>query len=300
MSEKKIAIVGTAPSSMELAPYDDESWEIWGTSRSYDQLPRWDAWYEFHRWPTIGKGWSCSEEERVAQREDHIAWLTSDHGGRPVYVQEQYADRGPDLAAYPLEEMCEAFPSEYFTNSVSMMLAHAICEVEEAGGGRIGVWGVDMALADSEYSKQRPSCEYFIGVARGKGIPVIVPDEADLLKTARIYGYEDSGPFRMKLLARQRELQQRRSQVRQEKRQVVQNRQAIAGALQIIDQMSGNGFRPTSEQKEKLKKEFQGLREQAQALDSKLDELKQREAAFSGALDDAKYIEAAWLGAGEG
>jgi hypothetical protein len=44
---------------------------------------------------------------------------------------------------------------------------------------------------DIEYQSQRPSCEYFIGLARGKGIEVYVPPESDLLKCMYLYGFED-------------------------------------------------------------------------------------------------------------
>ena len=43
----------------------------------------------------------------------------------------------------------------------------------------------------SEWQNQRPSCEYFIGMAEGMGIKVTIPDEADLLKTRFIYGFEE-------------------------------------------------------------------------------------------------------------
>jgi hypothetical protein len=48
---------------------------------------------------------------------------------------------------------------------------------------------VNMTNAD-EYSHQKPSCEYFVGIARGRGIKVLVPTGSDLLKTGRLYGFE--------------------------------------------------------------------------------------------------------------
>ena len=46
------------------------------------------------------------------------------------------------------------------------------------------MYGVDMAqdtLLAAEYSEQRPSCEYFIGLAEGAGIRVDIPGGSDLL-----------------------------------------------------------------------------------------------------------------------
>ena len=44
---------------------------------------------------------------------------------------------------------------------------------------------------DTEYYWQRPSCEYFIGLARGMGITVYLPDDCDLLKTRFLYAIHE-------------------------------------------------------------------------------------------------------------
>ena len=71
--------------------------------------------------------------------------------------------------------------------------------------GQIGLWGVDMAQHGvkqghagwftSEYARQRPSVEYWLGVAEGMGIDVTVPDESDILKCSVIYGYHTTHPM---------------------------------------------------------------------------------------------------------
>ena len=48
------------------------------------------------------------------------------------------------------------------------------------------------ASHNSEYHHQRPSCEYFLGIAEGMGLKVFIPDEADLLKTRFLYGFGES------------------------------------------------------------------------------------------------------------
>ncbi len=47
------------------------------------------------------------------------------------------------------------------------------------------------ASHNSEYGPQRPSCEFFLGIAAGMGIILTVPDQADLLKTRFLYGFEE-------------------------------------------------------------------------------------------------------------
>jgi hypothetical protein len=48
---------------------------------------------------------------------------------------------------------------------------------------------VDMR-ADEEYSYQRANCEYLIGLARGKGIKVHIPEVSPLLKFSGFDGYK--------------------------------------------------------------------------------------------------------------
>src|SRR3981189_2150960 len=51
----KVALIGTAPSSRMLAPYNDPSWKIWACSPgNMNVLPRVDVWFELHSdllWP---------------------------------------------------------------------------------------------------------------------------------------------------------------------------------------------------------------------------------------------------------
>lgn len=215
--ERKIAIVGTAPASLPYAPWEDESWEVWGTSNSAPQLPRWDVWIE------------CHTAEYLVERGDrqqHIQWLQQDHGeGKVIYANEQMAHAIPNGVPYPLDVMKDTFPSHYFTNSISYLLALAIYQQVD----RIGVWGVDMSLS-GEYADQRPSCEYFIGLARGKGIPVHVPPQADLLKTRRLYGFEEGDGFQVSLEARERELNQQIQRAQQQMEQLKQKIATFKGA----------------------------------------------------------------------
>src|SRR6476661_1662542 len=45
----KVALIGTAPSSRDLAPFNDLSWKIWGCSPgNMNSCPRVDLWFELH------------------------------------------------------------------------------------------------------------------------------------------------------------------------------------------------------------------------------------------------------------
>jgi hypothetical protein len=65
------------------------------------------------------------------------------------------------------------------------MIASAI----DAGASEIALFGVDMRM-QGEFARQRPCCEYMVGLARGMGIDVYVHDRSPMLKSKYLYGYE--------------------------------------------------------------------------------------------------------------
>jgi hypothetical protein len=82
---------------------------------------------------------------------------------------------------YPLHDIIDEFGSEYFTCSISYMIAYAMY----IGVSEINIYGVDMSIG-SEYSFERPSVLYWIGRAEGMGIKV----NSNLNEGLFLYGYE--------------------------------------------------------------------------------------------------------------
>jgi len=171
---KKVAIVGFSPSTLDLAPFDDQSWEIWGENQLYRFIPRATRWFEMHEDPLADQ----------VPGTDYAKWMRE--CPMPLYMIRHNPDY-PNSIEYPIEPLAAHF-GEYFASSVSYMIALAIAE----GMEEIGVWGVDM-IHESEYGYQKPACEYLLGYAKGKGIKVHVPAESALLKpygrTGWRYGY---------------------------------------------------------------------------------------------------------------
>ena len=187
-TEKKIAIVGCSDTK-HLAPHNDPSWEMWGMNNAYTNVPRRTGWFEIHPIKfTDGKYFrrklirrACGVVKRVrGQMETYIRDLAG--LDVPVYMQQHW-DAIPKSVPYPLQDITSRF-GDYFTNSVSYMIALAIMQ----GATTIGCYGVDMATG-SEYGPQRPSCEYFLGIAVGLGIKIVIPKQMDLLKTKFLYGF---------------------------------------------------------------------------------------------------------------
>lgn len=194
LTKQRVAIVGFASGHAHKAPFADTDVETWGINQLWKVLPdrRWDRWFELH-----------SLYDFYHANPGHQDWLRNFQG--PVYVREQdYAlalEWGIDTAQpFPHRVLLEQF-RPYFNNTVSWLLALAIMMRPEW----LGIYGVDMAqdhLLQAEYSEQRPSCEYFVGLAEALGIDVTIPGGSDLLKATHLYGYEDSGPVMEKMQSR--------------------------------------------------------------------------------------------------
>lgn len=207
--EEKVIILGFAPDTRELAPLDDDSFEVWALNELYADMPRLrsraDRWFQLHGFepPTI----------RDPKHAKALSQLKC-----PVYMWRKHPAI-PNSVEMPLEELLKYFDvfgegmaldqplvrgRVYFTNTVSWMLAMAIYE----GYKEIHIYGVNMAQ-DAEYKSQRPSCEFFLGWARGRGIKLYIPPASDLLKTPLLYGYDHGNAWSQKLSARIKELNDR-------------------------------------------------------------------------------------------
>jgi hypothetical protein len=167
---KKIAILGFSESTMDLAPYHDPSWAIWGENQLYRFLPRATRWYEMHADPLA---------DQVAGT-DYAAWMRA--CPIPLVMLERHPAY-PSSVRYPIDERVAQF-GEYFASSIAYMIADAIAE----GAEEIGVWGVDM-IHESEYGYQKPSCEALLYYAKGAGIKVTIPEQSALLKPYGLSGW---------------------------------------------------------------------------------------------------------------
>jgi len=187
-----IALIGTAPASIRLAPYGSKDWKIWGCSPgAYGVVPRADAWFEIHRYEP-GQQWYS---------EEYCQFLKDFEG--PVYMAEVRPEI-PNSVAIPVDMLVAKYGPYFFTSSLAWMLALAI----EQRPDKIGLWGVDMAH-DTEYHAQRPGCQYFAMLATAQGIEVGIPPESDLFCPPPLYGVSEIHHQRIKMLARRREIEAR-------------------------------------------------------------------------------------------
>lgn len=216
----KIALVGTAPSSRMLAPYNDRSWTIWGCSPgNMNVIPRVDAWFEVH-------GTNLHEPENKTFAEAYINWMKGMQC--PLFMQDQKVC--PNAISIPKDDLVREFGPFFFTSSFAWMMAMAI----RAGAQEIALYGIDMASRD-EYIVQRPGAYYFFMEGSKRGIKMWAPDESDIMQPPGLYGYSDVTPFGRKLRARREELKERLVPLENQHQQLSNNITYMKGALEDND-----------------------------------------------------------------
>ena len=186
--------MGFAGTTRHLAPYDDKDhWEIFGLNEAHRQpwMKRVTRWHQIHR------KWDWMKQNNVSYRE-HAEWLQKEQPF-PIYMLEKYPEV-PSAIAYPLEEVCakllpnvrrgqnweQSIRNDYLTSSFAWQCALALF----LGAKQVGAWGYEMST-DTEYRYQKGSTEFWLGVAAGMGVKVLVPPNCHLLQ-GKIYGRDVS------------------------------------------------------------------------------------------------------------
>lgn len=198
----KVALLGGAPTWTD-APFTDPTWQVWAHASCQPlHPPKVDRWYDLHAvevWRR-GKDWyrPKGDEPRT-----YVEWLASQRV--PVVMQQHYPIV-PTSVAYPLRAIVEGFgivPKDWavsdaqwwrlvtdrgaFAATGCYLLAQAIYE----GADEIALYGMDYSGNDVlhiERTVQKPGVLYWVGVARGMGIPVSV--HGSLFDQTFLYGYE--------------------------------------------------------------------------------------------------------------
>lgn len=180
-----VCIIGCSDSKT-LAPVTDPNYEFWGVNNLFLTMPQvpWTRWFEIHEITHDGAHYLRRGKREFRGMTVDKYWDKVKNLPCMTYVQKQWPDMKNGVL-YPVKKITNIF-GRYFTNTISWQIALALF----MGFKKIDIYGVDMAVG-SEYGHQRPSCEYFIGIATGLGVPVYLPPEADLLKTRFLYAFEE-------------------------------------------------------------------------------------------------------------
>jgi hypothetical protein len=264
MAEERMPLVGTrqirivgCADSKTLCPMNEEGWEYVGVNNLFLTMPpdkfKWDRWYEIH---------NISEENGLYKRRGNPVFrgqkvndYLHDLGKLkcPVFMQKKWSVV-PNSEVLPGQEIIQNL-GNYLTNTIAWQTAHYLYEHLQAirAGDtskmlkRLEIYGVDMAVAQpitgntdtNEYSLQKPSCEFWLGMAAGMGIQIYIPPEADLLKLRYLYGYEEpqEAAWTKKVKMMFHSIKQREMQHEQQEMIVRDKRMQYRGAAQATEEM---------------------------------------------------------------
>lgn len=191
---RKIWLIGTT-SSGALAPYKDESWEIWGVSARAAYVSRATRWFELHRLEGEGEAWAANWRKTIKTFSHDVELL--------MFYPEP--DLGPRVVEYPHERITARFGTYFMSSTFAWMMALAIDELRPYGAdpieGEIGVCGVEMEYG-TEYRQQRAGFRHFIDLAGFAGIPITRLADGGLAYEPIPYPMWQDDPLLNKLEAR--------------------------------------------------------------------------------------------------
>lgn len=157
----KVAIVGGAPSSQMLAPFDDPEWEVWvlGNQLSAYKGKSINRIFEIH-------------DDLTDKPPEYPEWLVK-HAYKNLVVSDAFPIQGQEI--YP-EKAANELLGGFLSSSPAYMIAYALLK----GATDIGLYGIDMSVDDHEYFKQRPDMYAWIAYAKAKRVNVVIPEETPL------------------------------------------------------------------------------------------------------------------------
>lgn len=180
-----VAIVGTHPLTRDKAPFSNPSVDIWvfNGQTVMDWCPRADAVFDIHPSEDIYR--RSLEDKRFGE------WLKAE---KPMPFYTPYAvENCPHNIVYPREDITSHLlkcftradrPNEYYTSGPCYAIALAI----HLGYKEIGLYGIEMEN-NTEYIYQRDGIGLWLGIAAGRGVKVIIPEQS-MIFYAPLYGYE--------------------------------------------------------------------------------------------------------------
>lgn len=177
-TKKKIAIVGGAE-SWEDAPFDDKSWEIWVLGNQIEQYDhkRIDLIFEIHN-------------EFSNRKDGYAEWLTSLKF--PMVVGEGFPVDNEFIETFDFDKAKEIMGFHNLTSTPAYMTAYALYsrpDLEE-----IGYWGVDMGINSKEYFYEQPCMKEWMGVCKGKGVKIVLPEGCPLGEPSYMEGVTGNAP----------------------------------------------------------------------------------------------------------
>jgi len=230
--KKTVAIVGLAPTSCSLAPFEEspEDVEIWCLNEAHafpQWLKRWDRWFQIHdtvswhryiakrdvrghadwlkekhhadnmRIPRKSTGWELLRQKLFRPKE-HAHYKTQEaEKVKPIYMQ-YWTPEVPGSVGYPLYEVQKRVFKNFwrgddrYVKYFTSTFAYMCGIAELEDFERVEIYGFEMA-DEIEYLTQKACAEFWIGYLMGKGVEIYTPENCQLL-WSWLYGGAEQGP----------------------------------------------------------------------------------------------------------
>lgn len=190
---RRVAILGLGPSleayvdiAKRLGARAALADEVWGINAAADVIA---CDRVFHM-----DDFRVQEIRARARPQSNIAamlgWLRKHPG--PIYTSVPHPDY-PGAVAYPLAEVMNATCGEPYFNSTA---AYAVAFAIYLGVSEIQLYGFDFTYPNSHDAEKGRACvEFYLGLARARGIQIGLPDSTSLMDRVspadeRVYGYD--------------------------------------------------------------------------------------------------------------
>jgi hypothetical protein len=165
---EKEVIIEAMGSTRAMCPFDCETWAV---NMGYSQIMELDG--------HCSRIFLTHTQVRDVHGREAFNW---GHFNKLVeagiIVYNTHRVKGLNSKMYPFKRISKKFNTEYFSNTISYMMALAIDE----GYKKIRLYGCDM-MTQAEYAWEKGGIEYWIGRAEGVGVTVEVNEGSSLLKT---------------------------------------------------------------------------------------------------------------------
>lgn len=200
--KEKLAIVGSHPGTRDLAPWDDENFDIWTINESATMkdtfVKRATGIFQMHP-----RGvWDSPKNQNDPH---HGEWLKQNKTAT-IYMIEKYPDI-PMAEKYPMDEIVEKYLTNlnvmcgrkrrnFFTTTVAYMVALAAYK----GYKQVDFYGVELQV-ESEYRYQRPGAMFWIGIL----LQYAEVNFYGMMFEAPLYGIEVDGEISLEMLETRKE-----------------------------------------------------------------------------------------------
>jgi hypothetical protein len=162
---------------MSVLPWEDDTFEIWGINNFWNAMRdpedrlRADRWFEIHP-PTTD-----------IQNEYDMQWLRE--CPVPIYTTEPFPDN-PNAVVFPVDRLAKKF-TDYF----SCTFAYQIALIIDEGFEELAVHGLELAHGTQrEATVERACVNWWLGMAQGLGIKLLVPHGDFVVSHWARYGFD--------------------------------------------------------------------------------------------------------------